>query len=323
MAGSSLTSLRGLRSFVAIADIGSFRKAAEALSISQPALSGQIRDLEKELGVVLLRRTTRNLQLTENGRGFLARIRRAILDLDTAVLDMRTQAAFESANLTVACVPSIAATVFPAVLRVFKSNYPEVSIQLCDERTESIEEKVRQSEVDFGIAPGPGGPGLSFDPIIDDQYFAVLPKEHELATAGSVTFSMLLKHPMIAMRPEQSMRRSLDLAARDLGMTLNPVFEVYHHDTLMGMVAEGLGVGAMPYLTISLLRLQNVATAPITGPPVARTIGILTRRGEQLTGAARALAEVTRHHLLALANNAAHNNQGNPNDPQVAKGSSS
>ncbi len=161
MAGSSFTSLRGLRSFVAVADIGSFRKSTEALSISQPALNGQIRDLENELGVVLLRSTTRDWQLTENGRGFLARIRRAILDLDTAVLDMRTQAAFESANLT------------------------------------------------------------------------------------------------------------------------------------------------------------------ITGPPIARRIGILTRRGEPLTGSARALAEVTRHHLLALANDAAPDNEGNPDRPHVAKGSCS
>ena len=299
MAASALTSLRALRSFIAVAELGSFRKAAEFLSISQPALSGQIRDLESDLGAVLLRRTTRQVQLTESGRSFLARIRRTITDLDAAVFDVRTQAKVDSGHVSVACVPSIAAGVYPAIIRAFSATHPEVVIELSDHRTEITESKVRQSEVDFGIAPGPGDPELNFDPIIDDHYFAIFPQSHALANAGSIELCELLKQPLIAMRPEQSMRRSLDHAAKAVGLAVHPTYEVYHHDTLIGMVAEGLGVAAVPSLTISVSRLNNIAIVPISNPGVSRKIGLLTRRGEPLTGPARALAEVTRSYLLA------------------------
>jgi LysR family transcriptional regulator, carnitine catabolism transcriptional activator len=299
MVDSALQSLRVLRSFIAVAEVGSFRRAAEILSISQPALSGQIRDLESDLGTVLLRRTTRQVQLTESGRSFLARIRRTISDLDAAVFDVRTKAKVDSTHVSVACVPSIAAGSYPAIIRAFISTHPEVVIELSDDRTEITQRKVRQSEVDFGIAPGPGDSELNFEPIIEDNYFAILPQKHPLAMSGQIDLSDLLKHPLIAMRPEQSMRKSLDHAAKAEGLVVCPAYEVYHHDTVIGMVAEGLGVAAMPLLAISVLRLNNVAIAPIRNPSVSRQIGLFTRRGEPLTGSARALAEVTRAHLLS------------------------
>jgi DNA-binding transcriptional LysR family regulator len=302
MRSNPAVTLRCIRSFIAIADHGSFRHAADALSMSQPALSAHLRELETLLGVTLLRRTTRTLQVTERGQVFLERVRRSVAELDAAVLDMQDQAAEERGHVTVACVPSIAAGVFPRVIRTFAQDHPHTTVEVCDDRTEIIEDRVLRSQADFGIAPGPArSADLAFEAVIDDGYLALCARSHPLAQNRSVTLKQLSKYPMISMRPEQSMRRLLDDVARDRNIMLHTVHEVYHHDTLMGMVAEGLGVGAMPLLTAALQPRSDIAFIPIVEPIVCRKIGIISRRGEPLTGAALELAQTTKEILKTFA----------------------
>lgn len=97
-----------MRSFIAVAEHGSFRKAAETLNMSQPALSAHVRDLEDGIGVSLLSRTTRSVRLTREGEHFLVRSKRALYEIQSAVRELQDEAALRRGRITVACVPTIA-----------------------------------------------------------------------------------------------------------------------------------------------------------------------------------------------------------------------
>lgn len=313
--------LRRIRSFIAVAEYGGFRKAAEALAISQPALSGHIHELEQEVGVALFRRTTRQVQLTDNGKTFLARVKRTLGDLDASISDLRDQATNQRGQATIACVPAIASAVFPALLQSFKRDHPDINIQLYDERTELIEKRLLLGEIDFAIAPGRANSSeLCFEPIMDDPFCIVFPKGHQLSQSTSLSLKDLTRFPLIAMRPELSMRKILDSAADQLGIKLQPAYEVFNHDTLIGMVAAGLGIGAMPSLTISMVGHAGVSSLQIVDPVVSRKIGIITRRGETLTHAADTFAKRVRSYLSQhAAEGTAKDVAGTPRDAKVIR----
>ena len=106
-------SLAKLRSFIEVAEEKQFRKAAEKLGMSQPALSTQIRELEKSCGVPLLARTTRSVRLTVEGERFLRRAQKIVADLELAVADLREQAVLKHGHVTVAATPSVASNILP------------------------------------------------------------------------------------------------------------------------------------------------------------------------------------------------------------------
>jgi DNA-binding transcriptional LysR family regulator len=223
-------------------------------------------------------------------------------DFEGIIGEMKEQAMVQRGRAIVACVPSIAASVFPNILARFMKEHPGVSVQICDDRAEVIEQRLTRGEVDFAVSPsGSRNTELEFEHIIDDPYFAVFPKTHPFAQGRTVSLRRFAGQPLVLMRPELNMRHVLDKAAAAAGVTLRPAHEVYHHDTLTGIVAAGLAIGAMPSLTISMARRPHLAMARIVDPGVARAIGLLKRRGEPLTPAAQHLADATRKYLQLAA----------------------
>ena len=294
--------LRRIRSFIAVAEVGGFGRAANELNLSQPALSAHIAELEAQLGVALFRRTTRQVRLTAVGERFLDRVKRTIADLETMVLEISEEAAIQRGRVTVAAVPSIAARLLPRILSRFAQDHRGITVQICDDRAEVIERKVERSEVDFAIGPAlERQTDLEFERIVDDPFLAIFPKTHRLARKRSVCLAQLIEFPLIAMRPGINMRSIMEHAFAQSDLVLRPAHEVNHHDTLTGMVEAGLGVGAMPALTISIVRQPGLAMVPIVEPTVVRQIGIIKRRGEPLSAAARLFADATREHLSSLA----------------------
>lgn len=294
--------LRRIRSFIAVAEHGGFGRAADELNVSQPALSAHIAALEAQLGVTLFRRTTRQVRLTGVGERFLARVKRTIGELETVVQEISEEAAIQRGRVQVAAVPSIASRLLPRIVARFANEHPGITVQICDDRAEVIERKVECAEVDFAIGPALNHRSdLEFEHIVDDHFLAIFPKAHALARARPVPLKRLLDYPLITMRPGINMRVIIEQAVNAAGLTLQPAHEVNHHDTLTGMVEAGLGVGAMPALTMSIVRLPGLSMAPIIDPAIVRQIGIVKRRGEPLAPAARLFADATRDHLLALA----------------------
>ena len=179
--------LAELQAFVAVAERQSFRAAAEALHLSQPALSRRIDKLEAALGTALLARTTRRVALTATGRDFLAPARLALGSLQDAVLRLAGDKALRRGQVRVACVPTLATQVLPAVLRPFAARFPGVRVQLLDGSASAVLAAVTGGEADFGIDfVGAQAPEVRFAPLGREPYVLVLPRTHAWARRRQV-----------------------------------------------------------------------------------------------------------------------------------------
>jgi DNA-binding transcriptional LysR family regulator len=291
--------LQQLQAFVAIAERGSFRAAADHIHLSAPALSRRIDKLETILGARLFNRTTRAVELTPLGCVFLDRARAALDDLESAMLGITDIAASRSGRVTVACVPSAAIHFLPSVVRSFSERYPLIRIRVMDEAADQVLASVMASESDFGISfLGSQVPGVDFDPIHTDPFVLAMPREHPLAHHLAVAWSALDHERLIAVARSSGNRQLLDDAMAKAGLHPLYRFEVSHISTLLGMVEAGLGLAAVPRLALSPTHPALVGVA-LEGPSVSRVLGLTTRHDATLHAPAKMFYDHLRKALTA------------------------
>jgi len=287
--------LQQLQAFIAVADRGSFRAAAEQLHLSPPALSRRVERLEELLGAKLFNRTTRAVALTSLGRNFLERARAALDDLEAAMLDISDLTLARTGLVTVACVPSAALYFLPAVLGSFAARYPGVRLRVVDESSSGVAASVISGEADFGISlAGSRIPELDFEAIHSDPFVLAVRREHRLARRSSVAWRELEGERLIAVARSSGNRQILDHALTRAGIRPAIGLEVNHIATLLGMVEAGLGVATVPLMALAP-RHATLVGVRLTGPAVSRRLGLVTRHGASL----RPVAEAFRAHLRA------------------------
>ncbi|MCY1164190.1 MAG: LysR substrate-binding domain-containing protein [Pseudomonadota bacterium] len=291
--------LQQLQAFVAVAERGSFRAAADHIHLSAPALSRRIDKLETILGARLFNRTTRDVELTPLGRVFLERARAALDDLESAMLGISDIAASRSGRVTVACVPSAAIYFLPSVVRSFSERYPLIRIRVIDEAAGLVQASVVSGESDFGINfMGNQVPGVDFDPIHTDPFVLALPREHALASRKTLAWSDLESERLIAVARSSGNRQLLDDALAKAGVNPSYRFEVSHIATLLGMVEAGLGLAAVPRLALAPAHPALVGIT-LRRPAVSRVLGLATRRGTALPAPAKMFHDYLRTALKA------------------------
>jgi DNA-binding transcriptional LysR family regulator len=282
--------LHQLRIFVAVARLGNFTRAAERLNLSQPSLSLHIRQLEQDLSVRLLDRSTRSVALTRTGEEFLPTAERLLDDFQSAVASVADLAARRRGRVAVAVLPSVAAELLPRAIALLRERHPDIGVSLRDDVAEHIPARVRGGEVDFGLGTIDG---LDADiygaPLISDALIAVLPPGHPLADAAKTNWRALAKYPFVAMSRDSSVRRLTEQAFARNGLVLEPAFEAKYISTAIGIIANGLGLGTLPSSVVAMVQQAGLAHAEIHGPLIKRRIGIITRRGRSLSPAAEAL----------------------------------
>ena len=280
--------LKHLRVFVEVAHQGSFTRAAERLSLSQPALTIAVGQFEESLGVRLFDRTTRRVSLTSDGEDFLATAERLLEDFDVAVADMRDLAERRRGRVGIAALPSVALRLLPEVVADFSKAYPGVRIHLQDANARGVQERVQRKEVDFGIGSlWEPDPELAFEALIRDPFVMVCRREHPLARGkGPLPWRRLAGHDFIGMGRDTGIRPLIH-AVRDLPEAVQmPKCEVSSIPALEGMLEAGLGVAALPLLAVPTGRSKRLVSRRLVEPVVEREIGLLTRRGRSLSPAA-------------------------------------
>ncbi|WP_199260385.1 LysR substrate-binding domain-containing protein [Paracoccus binzhouensis] len=229
--------------------------------------------------------------LTPRGQAFLPIARRVVRDLTVSLDELGSYVSSVVEHVTLAALPSVAATQLPDALRRLHADYPAVTIAILDSFRDNVAGAVARGEVDFGLSVRPPPTArLDFAPLVEDRFFAVLHREDALA-AAEVRWSDLFARPFIAMRGMTSIRRLTDRVAADLGLTVEPALQASHPATAGAMIQAGMGVSALPELTLKLLPADNLAMRPLTAPLVTRSLGILTRSGRTLPHLARALVD--------------------------------
>lgn len=282
--------LADLRAFVAISELGSFRAAADAIHLSQPALSRRIGKLETALGVRLLERTTRSVSLTAVGRDFSRKARSLLDDLEGTLLGMREGAAARRGEIVIACIPSAVYYFLPEVLGQYHRLHPGIRVRIVDESANGVLESVTRGEADFGIdIIGIQEPGIEFRTLLKEPFVAACRRDHPLAGKRKVTWAELAQHDFMTVDKSSGNRLLLDLALADATARPAWCYEARHVSTLLGLVEAGLGVAVVPRLAMPTGRHATLAMVKLVEPTVDRTVGLIRRSGRALSPAAEQL----------------------------------
>lgn len=258
---------RQLRYFVTLADTLHFGRAATLLHISQPPLSRQIAALEQELGVLLLKRSTRLVELTAAGRHFHEQAQRIIGGLDTAVRGTQAIERGELGVLGVGFTMAAAWSVLPPLIKRYSDAFPQADVQLSEVLPRELNDALMSGNVDVGIAfPWQRPPGLEYLAVHSEPLCAVVPSGHRLAQGHEITVSDLAGEPFITF-PATTAPALHDLVigcCRDHGFEPRIRLETHLQQTIVNLVAEGLGVSLVPQ-SMSKMQLAGAEFRPASG----------------------------------------------------------
>lgn len=284
--------VKQLRAFLAVAQSLSFAQAGERLHVSQPALSLAIKNLEQSLGGPLLVRTTRSVALTPEGETLLPIAVRLLADWDNAEDLLRQHFTLQLGRVALAAMPSFAGNHLPAALKAFRAAHPRVGVTVHDVVNEHVLEMVRDRRVELGIAFEPVTlDGLCFTPLYTDRFVAMVPADSPLAGQAQVSWSELLGEPFITLQRPSAVRLLLEDSIVSRHGKLPVAFESHQLVTVGRMVAEGLGVSAVPSLCQDQMETLGARCLPLDDPQISRRIGLLHLAGHQLSRAAQALSD--------------------------------
>jgi LysR family transcriptional regulator, hydrogen peroxide-inducible genes activator len=274
--------LHQLRYFCAVAETGSFSRAAEHSHVAQPSLSQQILKLEDELGARLFDRLGRSVRLTDVGKAFLPRARAVLRELEAARGDVVQRKDSVSGPLTIGVIPTIAPYFLPARLTSFTRQYPQARLTVVEEITPVLLDRLRASTIDVAVLALPIR-GHEFDtvPLLTERLFAAVPKKHALAGRRSLALSDLRKEPFLLLRDGHCFRDTA-IAACDRAR-LNPqvIFESGQFSSILSMVSTGMGVSIVPEMAME--KNSRCRYVRIADDQATRTVGATTLRARSLT----------------------------------------
>jgi DNA-binding transcriptional LysR family regulator len=282
--------LNDLLAFRAVAELSNFRKAAEAVHISQPAFSRRIDKLEQALGVRLLERTTRSVTLTTVGRDFARKVEQLLDDLDHTLLGIRGVAATRMGEVAIACVPSTVYYFLSQVIRRYHERYPKIRVKVFDASANEVLAAVSSGEADFGLNfVGGQETDIEFEPLLEDRFVAACRRDHPLARQRAVTWSELAQYDSISITKSSGNRLLLDQALVHVSGRPQSIYEAQHVTTMIGLVEAGLGVAAVPSLAMPGPDHPLLVSVPLSDPVVTRRVGLIRRKGRSLSPSAQQL----------------------------------
>ncbi|WP_049235888.1 LysR family transcriptional regulator [Moraxella canis] len=279
--------LRQLRAFRAVAETGSFTKAAENLHLTQSALSGLVKELEANLDLRLFDRTTRSLSLSATGKYIYPMVNRVLYDLETMATEVSRLKALENGVVKVAVSQQLAAAILPKVMAGFAAEYPNIRVSMLDTSVEGVIELVNTGEVDFGIGPERKvGDGISSELLFDLPFHIVISPSHPFSSQDSVRWCQLENETLIALAGSFSELLAADLPKTEAKYIQGAAYKVNFMTTAFSMVSENLGVTlCLPY-SRQRVHQNGLQMRLLTEPLVTRASYIYRQRGRNLSEAA-------------------------------------
>jgi DNA-binding transcriptional LysR family regulator len=277
-----------LETFIAVSELGSFRRAAEKLRVSQPSVTSRVQRLEIVLGVKLLNRTTRRVTTTEAGERLRLRAEHTVMELRSLVQEFRNEATLQRGRVAIAAAPSVASSVLPAIIRQFTQANPGVNVTLTDEFVGTVLHYISNATADLAIVPFAGkSTEYDFEPLFDDEFLVVAPRNHPIGGREVVEFEEISRYPLLMLPRESAIWYTIRDEFERRGLKFEPAFQAYNLFTLVGLVEAGLGLSLLPQIIVPRLNLNTVTTVRVKGG-IRRTIGIVTLRGRALPPAVNA-----------------------------------
>jgi len=278
--------------FRAVAEQLSFRKAAEELYLTQPAVSLQIKALEEDLGVQLFDRTGAHIALTEAGRVLLAASHEANAILEQAEHEIAALSGEHAGHLALGASTTIAQYVLPRLLGEFRREHPRVHPTLISGNTEHIVEAIEQQKIALGFIEGPArSRDVKTEPFLPDELVLIASAAHEWAERNAVSCSEIAAAPLLMRERGSGTRNVIELALARHGVkrsSLNIVMELDSTEAIKSAVEAGLGIGFVSRWAIQKdLRLdRNFKIVDVEGLRVKRDFLVAYATGPEPLGLA-------------------------------------
>lgn len=277
-----------LRYFCAVAETGSFTRAAEREQVAQPSLSQQIMKLEEELGVRLFDRLGRTVRLTTPGQIFLPRARAILAEMKAAKEEVAERQSTVSGPVCIGVIPTIAPYFLPSRIAAFSRKYPQASITVVEDVTMHLLDRLRGGLVDMAIMALPArGHDLDCFPLLTERLFAILPKTHPLARKRTLLMKELRQESFLLLRDDHCFRdTAIEVCKRARIMMPQIVFESGQFSSIVAMVSAGLGISIVPEM--ALTREPGCCFVQIVDERASRTVGVASVKGHFLSRAPQA-----------------------------------
>jgi DNA-binding transcriptional LysR family regulator len=281
--------LRQLRVFIEVARLQSFSRAGDEIGLTQSAVSRCVRELESEIGLKLVDRTTREVQLTDVGVNLVGSVSRLLSDLDEALREIRDLGEQRRGRVIVAASPTVACRLMPGVIAACVRQYPLISLGLRDDLQSDVVRKVKSGEVDFGLAIGPhDGDDLYTESVMTDSFCVVCRDDHRLAAQSEVAWSALAGERFVMLDHTSGSRPIIDSVLREHGVSADVVQELGHSATVFGLVEAGVGISVLPWLALPLPANSSLVMRALV-PRAERTVELIRRRDRSLSPAAESV----------------------------------
>jgi len=292
--------LHQLRYFVAIAEAGSVSRAAKRCHVAQPSLSLQIRKLEDALGVRLFDRLGRGMALTDAGQALLPRARAILSAVHDAAANLGSDVDHGRGRAAIGAIPTMAPYLLPPAIRVLRRELPECQLVIREDLTDNLIENLLDNQIDCAIMSTPPQPGhehIEHETIGEDELVVLVPVTSSIIAEHRVGLADLRDQPIITLLDMHCLGRQIQVFCSTRGLAPKVVCQTAQIQTIIEMVALGLGVSIIPEMAVVGRPRGKTSWARLrTGRPT-RAITAVWRRGRQRAAAATRLVELVRQNL--------------------------
>ncbi|MDH6261718.1 LysR family transcriptional regulator [Bradyrhizobium sp. BR13661] len=287
---------REIEAFLAVASHGSFRAAAIALGMSQPAISSRIRHAEDVLGVRLFHRTTRKVSITDHGERLRIRAEAAIAELRAVIHEFRDEARMQRGRIVIGASPATAAGVkFFSIIQQFRKRWPGIEVIVHDDLDGPPLDRLVSGEIDFAVGPARRvDERLNFEVLMQEDILLVAHESHPLSRQRVVTIADAAEYPLLTRPPQTAIWELLSDVYQTAGFPLKPAVEFHNVLSLVAMLKAGFGISFVPAGAIPLLNMDELKTRRISPTPLQRTVAIVTARGRAVQPSSAALMNALR-----------------------------
>ncbi|HEX3014924.1 MAG TPA: LysR family transcriptional regulator [Desulfobacteria bacterium] len=290
--------IRQLTYFVAVVKHNSFSKAAGELHVTQPTISKVVKGLEDELGVTLLERSTKHIELTDVGEVVAKQalnIRKSVEDLETELTEVT---GLRTGKIRIGLPPMVGASFFPGVLAEFYQMYPNIAIELIEDGALAVAQSVERGSLDLGVGLFPVDETiLEYFPFAEDQLMLVVHPGHRLAGKSQVRLAELETEQFIFYREDFTLHHRIWEQCLKHGFEPKVVYESSQWDFISEMVAADLGIALLPSTICRELRKDKVTSVALIEPVIPWNLGLIWRKDRYLTFATREFISFAGRHI--------------------------
>lgn len=281
-----LVSVHQLRLLAAVVERGGFSRAADALGLSQPAISHQLKALSTSVGLPLIEVVGRRVRLTQAGELLHEHAKRILADFHAAGATLDQLRGLQRGSIRLAGDTTVGIYVLPDLLGAFRHEHPSIEVRLRVDNRQGVYNRLVAGEVDFVVSGRPwegASIPLVVRPFLANELIAIASPRHKLAGRPRVTMRQLAAEPFIVREPGSGTRETAEEAMRSADLALQPVMELASNGAIKRAVAQNLGVSILSrYATALELQLGHLVELSVDGFPLHRQWHLIHLRDKRL-----------------------------------------